>query len=91
MKINKRHLEMFGLVYVGEGEDPRMVKIPDNYNLEFMTPHPDFDETWSSTSFMARAYDDDTEEEFEPPKAKEDHHWIAGKNDDGWFFIEIEN
>ena len=90
MKLTKRHVEMFGWIYEGEGKDPRQFKIPDDCELEFISPHPDLDETWSSGSFEPRVYKDG--KRIHPPKPKHGHHWIAGQDEDGnWSFIEIEN
>jgi len=90
MKLHKRHMEMFAWLYEGEGKEARRIKIPDDCDFEFIVPHPDLDETWSSGSFKARAYDGD--KEFHPPKPKHGHHWIAGQDEAGdWYFIEIEN
>jgi len=89
MKLNKRHVEMFGWIYEGEGKDPRMIEIPEDCDLEFITPHPDFDETWSSASFKVKATLKG--KPHHPPKPKQGHHWIAGRDDGNWYFIEIEN
>lgn len=83
IKLHKRHLE-------DEGKDPRRVKIPDDCELDFITPHSDFDETWGSASFEPRVWRGG--KRIHPPKPKQGHHWIAGTDKDGdWYFVEIEN